>query len=259
MLGSLGADQLGLVLKQLQLIDILAVFALACTAWDMHALVWTWLRDQSVLQVDKLLRGSPTTWRTSYYYAIFMMTQMVRARLSGSLRWFRVGKSFYCIDGECKSEIGERVPFMFLDEKGAVEDVRLAQFVLPFFQDWYYCINRFVENSTLLQRVRASGLYLGDIGAASAFFALRNLDTSAVHTLDFECCGLTDVGAKELAGLMRELPALTLVFLARNHLSAQGKRAISRACRHRLSNVLQYTPALQVVYTPCNVPALRVD
>ena len=115
MLGSLGADQLGLVLKQLQLIDILAVFALACTAWDMHALVWTWLRDQSVLQVDKLLRGSPTTWRTSYYYAIFMMTQMVRARLSGSLRWFRPAsaKAFTALTGSAnlRLESGSRSCF----------------------------------------------------------------------------------------------------------------------------------------------------
>ena len=50
-------------------------------------------------------------------------------------------------------------------------------------------------------------------------------------------CGLTDVGAKELAGLLGELPALTHLDLSCNDLSAQRKGAIPRACRKRPSTV----------------------
>ena len=232
------ADQLGLMLKQLQLVDILAVFALACTASDMNALVWTWLRDQSELRMDKLL-GSR--------HAIFSMTQMVRARLSASLSRFCVGKSFFCFDGERDG----RDRFMFFyenNEEGAPLDLSLAQLVLPFFQVtayWHYYSKLQPgqdttaprERSTLLQHVRAAGLNLGDIGAASIVFALRHLDASAVYGLDFQSCGLTDVGAKELAGLLGELPALTHLDLSCNPLSAQRKGAITRACRKRPSSM----------------------
>ena len=56
-------------------------------------------------------------------------------------------------------------------------------------------------------------------------------------SLGFEYSGLTDVGVKELAGRLRELPALTHVNLARNAPSAQGKSAITRACRCRPSSM----------------------
>ncbi len=238
MLGCLCADQLGQMLRQLQLVDILAVFALACTARDMHDLVWKWLCDQSELQVDEL-HGSR--------HAIFRMTQVVRARLSASLSRFRVGKSFFCFNGERDG----RDRFMFFyeyNEKGAPQDQSLAQLVLPFFQVtayWNYYSKLQPgqdttaprERSTLLQHVRAAGLNLGDIGAASIVFALRHLDASAVYGLDFQSCGLTDVGAKELAGLLGELPALTHLDLSCNPLSAQRKGAITRACRKRPSSM----------------------
>ena len=238
-------DQVGQMLKQLQLVDILAVFALACTARDMDALVWKWLRDQSELRVDEL-QGSR--------HAIFSMTQMVRARLSASLSRFHVGKSFFCFDGERDG----RDRFMFFyeyNEKGAPQDQSLAQLVLSFFQVtayWHYYIKLQPgqdtaaprERSALLQYVRAAGLNLGDIGATSIVFALRNLDASAVYELDFKSCGLTDGGAKELAGLLGELPALTHLDLSCNDLSAQRKGAITRACNKRPSSM----PAA-VVYT----------
>ena len=50
-------------------------------------------------------------------------------------------------------------------------------------------------------------------------------------------CGLTDVGAKDSAGLLGELPALTHLDLSCNDLSAQRKGAITRACRKRPSTV----------------------
>ena len=235
MLGSLCADPFGHVLKQLQLVDILAVFALACTARDMHALVWKWLLGQSVLQVDEL-HGSRN--------AIFRMVQMVRARLS-DLGRFYVGQSFFCFDGERGDWAGGGDTFVHLgeyDEKGAVQDHSLAQLVLPFFlvtSQWLYYFSGatgYRTESQRLQYVDADGLDLGDIGAASTVFALRNLDASAVNRLEFASCGLTNVGARELAGLLGELPALTRVNLASNDLTAEGKRAITRACRRRLSS-----------------------
>ena len=243
MLASLCADQLGQILKQLQLVDILTVFALACTASDMHALVWKWLRDQSELRVDEL-HGSR--------HAIFRMTQIVRAQLSDRvsprLSRFWVGKSFFCFNGERDG----RDRFMFFyefNEKGVPQDQSLAQLLLPFFQVtayWHYYIKQQPgqdttaprERSTLLQYVRAAGLNLGDIGAASIVFALRNLDASAVYELAFESCGLTDVGAKEFAGLLGELPALTHLDLGNNGLSAQRKGAMTRACRKRPSSMV---------------------
>jgi hypothetical protein len=116
MLGSLDQDLLGHVLLRLQLVDILAVFAAACTARDMRSGVWVWLNRQRKLTVEEL-HGSR--------HAIFRMTQVVRNKLSGSLCRFYVGKSFFCFEGE--RDRRDHLMQLFPRES-------LAQRILPFFQ-----------------------------------------------------------------------------------------------------------------------------
>lgn len=223
----LDGDQLGLVLRHLQLVDVLAVLALACTCQDLKATVWDWLCIQTVLTVNELPPGRPRR-------QIFSLIQVVRKRLSGAeatLNRFYVGKSFFCFNAERDGR--DKLLYMYC------EATAVAQLLLPFFEVtsiWHHCVadERYKE---LLQRANVHECNLGDIGASSVVFALRTLDVSAVTTLGFRDTCISYAGVKEVAGLLAHLPALTKLDLSCNDLSAAGKRAITRACRCRKSTM----------------------
>ena len=226
MLGSLDQDLLGHVLLRLQLVDILAVFAAACTARDMRSGVWVWLNRQRKLTVEEL-HGSR--------HAIFRMTQVVRNKLSGSLCRFYVGKSFFCFEGE--RDRRDHLMQLFPRES-------LAQRILPFFQ--LTAERHYMEDgchSGALLRISASTPHLGDIGASTMVFGVRNEDgpgdADFVREIRFSHCGLTDEGAKAVAGLIRELRDLRYVNLAGNDISSnKGQAALTRACNSRVTNGL---------------------